>query len=193
MTLTNTQRQTAKDNNIPLSRVHQRISQGWNVEKATTTPVRHKKKTHGGMAVGDKFITAEQLKIGESNGLNRDMIRHRVYRGMRVLDAITVEKYTSEIKKHYTAADKKLASDNGVSMDLVYQRVLRGWGKDKALSTPPQNNKRTADDTTLLDIGRKKYLNRTEFKDAPLPFFKSELKTLKQMGLTIDDVKEVEA
>src|SRR5690625_1627983 len=91
MTLTNAQRQTAKDNDIPLSRVHQRISQGWNVEKATTTPVRHKKKMHGGMTVCGAFITAEQLKIAEENGLNKDMIRHRVYRGMRVLDAITVE------------------------------------------------------------------------------------------------------
>ena len=193
MTLTNQQRHTAQSNDIPLSRVRQRIHQGWDVDKATTTPVRHKKKTHGGMRVGDVFITAEQLKIGESNGLNRDMIRHRVYRGMRVLDAITVEKYTSEIKKHYTAADKKLASDNGVSMDLVYQRVQRGWGKEKALTTPPQNNKRTADDTTLLEIGRKKYLNRTEFKDAPLPFFPSEYKALKQRGLTLDDVEEVKA
>ena len=193
MTLTNTQRQTAKDNNIPLSRVHQRISQGWNVEKATTTPVRHKKKTHGGMAVGDKFITAEQLKIGESNGLNRDMIRHRVYRGMRVLDAITEEKFTPKIIRHYSAADRKLAADNGVSMDLVHQRIKRGWGKDKALSTPPQNNKQTVDDTTLMEIGRKKYLNRTEFKDAPLPFFKSEYKALKQRGLTLDDVDEVKA
>src|SRR5699024_5337338 len=47
MTLTKAQRQTAKDNNIPLSRVRQRIHQGWDVEKATTTPVRHTKKTHG--------------------------------------------------------------------------------------------------------------------------------------------------
>src|SRR5699024_7493648 len=82
---------------------------------------------------------------------------------------------------------------NGLSMDLVYQRVKRGWGKEKALSTPPQSNKRTADDTTLLEIGRKKYLNRTEFKDAPLPFFPSELKALKQRGLTLDDVAEVRA
>ena len=193
MTLTNAQRQTAKDNDIPLSRVRQRIAQGWSVEKAITQPIRHKKKMHGGMRIGDAFITAEQLKIAEENGLNKDMIRHRVYRGMRVVDAITIEKYTSEIKKHYTAADKKLASDNGVSMDLVYQRVQRGWGKQKALTTPPQNNKRTADDTTLLDIGRKKYLNRTEFKDAPLPFFKSEYKALKQRGLTLDDVDEVKA
>ena len=193
MTLTNAQRQTAKDNDIPLSRVRQRIHQGWDVEKATTTPVRHKKKTHGGMTVGDKFITAVQLQIAEENGLNKDMVRHRVYRGMRVLDAISTEKYTPEIKKHYTAADKKLASDNGVSMDLVYQRIKRGWGKRKALTTPPQHNKRTADDTTLLDIGRKKYLNRTEFKDAPLPFFPSEYKALKQRGLTLDDVEEVKA
>ena len=193
MTLTNAQRQTAKDNDIPLSRVRQRIHQGWDVDKAITQPVRHKKKTHGGMKVCGTFITSEQLRIAEENGLNRDMIRHRVYRGMRVLDAITEEKYTPEIKKHYTDADKKLASDNGVSMDLVYQRIKRGWGKEKALSTPPQNNKRTADDTTLLDIGRKKYLNRTEFKDAPLPFFPSEYKALKQRGLTLDDVAEVKA
>src|SRR5699024_9814558 len=193
MTLTNAQRQTAKDNDIPLSRVRQRIAQGWSVDKAITQPIRHKTQTHGGMNVGDKFITAVQLQIAEENGLNKDMVRHRVYRGMRVLDAISTEKYTTEIKKHYTAADKKLASDNGVSMDLVYQRVKRGWGREQALSTPPQSNKRTADDTTLLEIGRKKYLNRAEFKDAPLPFFPSELKALKQMGLTIDDVKEVEA
>src|SRR5699024_939090 len=49
------------------------------------------------------------------------------------------------------------------------------------------------DDTTLLEIGRKKYLNRTEFKDAPLPFFPSEYKALKQRGLTLDDVEEVKA
>src|SRR5699024_11603822 len=85
---------------------------------------------------GDKFITAVQLQIAEENGLNKDMVRHRVYRGMRVLDAISTEKYTPTIKKHYTDADKKLASDNGVSMDLVHQRIKRGWGKRKALSTP---------------------------------------------------------
>src|SRR5699024_8471588 len=129
----------------------------------------------------------------EENGLNKDMVRHRVYRGMRVLDAITEEKYTPETKKHYTDADKKLASDNGVSMDLVYQRVKRGWGKEKALSTPPQSNKRTADDTTLLEIGRKKYLNRTDYKEATLPFCPSEYKALKQRGLTLDDVEEVKA
>src|SRR5699024_8312448 len=77
MTLTNAQRQTTKDNNIPLSRVRQRIHQGWDVEKATTMPVRHKKKTHGGMRVGDVFITAVQLQIAEENGLNKDMVRHR--------------------------------------------------------------------------------------------------------------------
>src|SRR5699024_1588306 len=193
MKLTKAQRETAKDNNIPLSRVRQRIAQGWSVDKAITQPIRHKKKTHGGMTVGDKFITAVQLQIAEENGLNKDMVRHRVYRGMRVLDAITEEKYTPEIKKHYTDADRKTAEKNGLTMDLVYQRVKRGWGKEKALSTPPQNNKRTADDTTLLDIGRKKYLNRTELKDAPLPFFPSEYKTLKQRGLTLDDVAEVKA
>src|SRR5699024_3596701 len=96
MTVTNAQRQTAKDNDIPLSRVRQRIHQGWDVEKATTTLVRHKKKTHGGMTVGDKFITAVQLQIAEENGLNKDMVRHRVYRGLRVLDAISTEKYTPE-------------------------------------------------------------------------------------------------
>lgn len=193
MKLTKAQRETAKSNNIPLDRVHKRIEYGWDVEKATTTPVRRKKKVHGGMTVGDKFITAEQLKIGESNGLNRDMIRHRVYRGMRVLDAISTEKYTPEIKKHYTDADRALAEQHGISMDCVHQRIKRGWGKRKALTTPPQSNKRTADDTTLLDIGRKKYLNRTEFKDAPLPFFPSEYKALKQRGLTLDDVAEVKA
>lgn len=193
MTLTNAQRQTAKDNDIPLSRVRQRIAQGWSVDKAITQPIRHKKKTHGGMTVGDKFITAVQLQIAEENGLNKDMVRHRVYRGMRVLDAISTEKYTPEIKKHYTDADRKTAEKNGLTMDLVYQRVKRGWGKRKALTTPPQSNKRTADDTTLLEIGRKKYLNRTEFKDAPLPFFPSELKALKQRGLTLDDVAEVKA
>lgn len=193
MKLTNAQRQTAKDNDIPLSRVRQRIHQGWDVDKATTTPVRHKKKTHGGMRVGDVFITAVQLQIAEENGLNKDMVRHRVYRGMRVLDAISTEKYTPEIKKHYTDADRALAEQHGISMDCVHQRIKRGWGKRKALTTPPQHNKRTADDTTLLDIGRKKYLNRTEFKDAPLPFFPSELKALKQRGLTLDDVAEVKA
>ena len=192
MKLTKAQRETAKTNNIPLDRVHKRIEYGWDVEKATTTPVRHKKKVHGGMKVGDKFITAEQLKIGEDNGLNRDMIRHRVYRGMRVLDAITEEKYTPEIKKHYTDADRKTAEKNGLTMDLVYQRVKRGWGKERALTTPIKRVSRPAD-SALREIGRKKYLNRTEFKDCPLPYFKSELKTLKQMGLTIDDVKEVEA
>ena len=193
MTLTKAQRETAEDNGIPLSRVRQRIHQGWDVEKATTTPIRHKKKTHGGMTVGDKFITAVQLQIAEENGLNKDMVRHRVYRGMRVLDAISTEKYTPEIKKHYTDADRALAEQHGISMDCVHQRIKRGWGKRKALTTPPQSNKRTADDTTLLDIGRKKYLNRTEFKDAPLPFFPSELKALKQRGLTLDDVAEVKA
>src|SRR5699024_543177 len=146
MKLTKAQRETAEDNGIPLSRVRQRIHQGWDVEKATTMPVRHKKKTHGGMTVGDKFITAEQLKIGESNGLNRDMIRHRVYRGMRVLDAITKEKYTPEIKKHYTDADRKTAEKNGLTMDLVYQRVKRGWGKKKALSTPVRSKARRKND-----------------------------------------------
>src|SRR5699024_12100701 len=71
LTLTKAQRQAAKNNDIPLSRVRQRIHQGWDVEKATTMPVRHKKKTHGGMTVGDKFITAVQLQIAEENGLNR--------------------------------------------------------------------------------------------------------------------------
>src|SRR5690625_3704525 len=146
MKLTKAQCETAKDNNIPLSRVRQRISQGWHVDKATTTPVRHKKKTHGGMTVGDKFITAEQLKIGESNGLNRDMIRHRVYRGMRVLDAITEEKYTPEIKKHYTDADRKTAEKNGLTMDCVHQRIKRGWGKHKALTTPVRSKARRTDD-----------------------------------------------
>src|SRR5699024_9532414 len=158
-----------------------------------TTPVRHKKKTHGGMKVCGTFITSEQLRIAEENGLNRDMIRHRVYRGMLVLDAITEEKYTPATKKHYTEANRALAEQHGISMDCVHQRIKRGWGKRKALSTPPQSNKRTADDTTLLEIGRKKYLNRTEFKDAPLPFFPSEYKALKQRGLTLDDVEEVKA
>src|SRR5699024_7066319 len=166
MTLTNAQRQTAKDNDIPLSRVRQRINQGWDVEKAATTPVRHKMQTHGGMKVCGTFITSEQLRVAEEHVLNRDMICHRDYRGMQVLDAITEEKYTPEIKKHYTDADRALAEQHGISMDCVYQRIKRGWGKRKALPTPPQHNKRTADDTTLLEIGRKKYLNGTEFKDA---------------------------
>src|SRR5699024_5003380 len=154
MTLTNAQRQAAKNNDIPLSRVRQRIQQGWDVDKATTTPVRHKKKTHGGKKVCGTCITSEQLRIAEENGLIRDMIRHRVYRGMRVLDTITEEKYTPEIKKHYTDADRALAEQHGISMDCVHQRIKRGWGKRKALSTPPQSNKRTTDDTTLLEIGR---------------------------------------
>src|SRR5699024_2762291 len=112
MTLTNAQRQTAKDNDIPLSRGRQRIHQGWDVEKATTAPVRHKTAMRGGMTVCGAFMTGEQLKIAEENGLNKDMIRHGVYRGMRVVDAITVEKYTSEITRHCTAADKKLPADN---------------------------------------------------------------------------------
>src|SRR5699024_12546067 len=36
LTLTKQQRHTAQANDIPLSRVRQRISQGWHVDKATT-------------------------------------------------------------------------------------------------------------------------------------------------------------
>src|SRR5699024_3701063 len=127
MTLTNAQRQAAKNNDIPLSRVRQRIHQGWDVDKATTTPDQHKERTPGGMKVCGTFITSEQLRIAEETGLNRDMLRHRVYRGMWLLDAITEEKYTPEIKKHYTDADRKTAEKNGLTMDLVYQRGKRGW------------------------------------------------------------------
>lgn len=193
MTLTNEQKQTAKSNDIPLSRVRQRIAQGWSVDKAITQPIRHKKKMHGGMRVGDAFITAVQLQIAEENGLNKDMIRHRVYRGMSVQDAISTEKYTPEIKKHYTDADRALAEQNGISMDCVHQRIKRGWGKRKALTTPHKQVPRTQERDTLEVIGRKKYLNRTEYADHPLPFFPSEMKMLKQWGLTLDDVKEVKA
>src|SRR5699024_3693528 len=96
----------------------------------------------------DDTGAAQKENARRDDGPNQDMIRHRVYRGTGVLDAITEEKYTPEIKKHYTDADRKTAEKNGLTMDLVYQRVKRGWGKEKALSTPPQSNKRTADDTT---------------------------------------------
>src|SRR5699024_1929865 len=119
MKLTKAQRETAKSNNIPLSRVRQRIWQGWDVDKATTTPVRHKKKTHGGMRVGDVIRSWVQCQIAEKNSLNKEMVRHRDDHGMRVLDAISKEKKTPEIKKHYTDADKNPASDNGVAIDLV--------------------------------------------------------------------------
>ena len=199
MKLTKAQCETAKSNNIPLSRVRQRIHQGWDVDKATTTPVRHKKKTHGGMKVCGTFITSEQLRIAEENGLNRDMIRHRVYRGMRVLDAITEEKYTPEIKKHYTDADRKTAEKNGLTMDLVYQRVKRGWGKKKALSTPVRSKARRKNDgqaeeqEALARIARTKYLNRTEFRDNPMPYMKSDLKKLSALGISVDEVEEIKA
>src|SRR5699024_1022060 len=90
-------------------------------------------------------------------------------------------------------ADRALAEQHGISMACVHQRIKRGWGKRKALTTPPQHNKRTADDTTLLDIGRKKYLKRTELKDAPVTLFPPERTALRQRGLACDDLDEVKA
>lgn len=202
MKLTKAQRETAKSNNIPLDRAHKRIDYGWDVETAITKPLRKKIK-RGGMTVGDKHVTDEQIRVAEENGISKNAVRLRLYKGMRILDAITMQTEdfpsSQEKRSKYTAEEKALAASNGVSLGTLHQRVWSGWDKQEALTTPVRSKARRKDDgqaeeqEALARIARTKYLNRTEFRDDPMPYMKSDLKKLSALGISVDEVEEIEA
>ena len=90
------------------------------------------------MKVYDWYITPEEYRIAEKNGIKRDTLEKRIrYHGWDKERAITEPIKGSKYKKWV-----QLAKKNGISSSVFYQRVNRlNWSIKKAATTPINSTK----------------------------------------------------
>lgn len=79
-----------------------------------------------------KYITEEQYKIGESNGISRKVVYNRVnYQNWTVDEAITRKIYGGLWKQY-----KQLAESNGISRTAFRHRINKGVEPYEAATIP---------------------------------------------------------
>ena len=128
----------ARKNGISKERVDYRVRmQGWDVEKAITTPLRKRSPWK------------KWEKIALQNGIDYKCFMQRINKlGWSPERAATIPKrernaeairWARQFKKSFfTEEEKELMKKNGIKYDTAFKRVTRRfWDRKKAVTTPP--------------------------------------------------------
>lgn len=109
------------------------------------------------------YITQEDYKRAEANGISNELLYNRVYRmSWDVERAICQKKQVMSARIEYTAEEKELMKKNNIPVYLVYSRLRDGWDRKKAVSTPK-----------IIKKGRKVKRARSKFTDEIIELVKS--------------------
>lgn len=102
------------------------------------------------------YVTPEDYKVAEKNGLSRKDLYRRVYEeNWSINRAITTPKMKIKPMTKYTEEQKAIIKENGLNTRIVSQRIFRGWTIERAINTPPVQPKDKAH-------GRGRYKYRDE-------------------------------
>ena len=139
----------AEENGISKGTLIMRVRrQGWDVDKAITTPVRAKRK-----------FTEEEIKTMEENGLDRNTVSCRLKWGWALEEALTKPKKRGR-QYVYPEWVYKEANKNGISYSALGNRIRRGMSLEEACT------RKVITKSEALEIGRKKLKEIKESKKA---------------------------
>lgn len=83
------------------------------------------------------YITPEDYRIAEGNGLSRKDVYRRVYEeNWSIKRAITTPKRKIKPMTKYTEKQKSIIKENGLTTRIVSQRICRGWDIERAINIP---------------------------------------------------------
>lgn len=122
--------QKADRNGLKRKTVFHRVyNANWDVERAVTQPVVQR-------------YTKEQKRLMKENNVSKNVMYHRLRKGMTLEDAISrpfVEhKHESAI---FTHSELDQLKANGIRLSTAINRVRRGWEKERAINKPAKSNR----------------------------------------------------
>ena len=92
--------------------------------------------------MGDKryfYITPEDFKIAEENGISKDTLLSRVRKlGWDVDKAITTP---VRAKRKFTKEEIKIMKENGIDRDVAAGRMFWGWTLEEAITKPKKRGR----------------------------------------------------
>ena len=92
--------------------------------------------------MGDKryfYITPEDYKIAEENGISKDTLLSRVRKlGWDVDKAITKP---VRVKRKFTEEEIKTMEENGVNQNIAANRMYWGWNLEEAITKPKKRGR----------------------------------------------------
>ena len=92
--------------------------------------------------MGDKryfYITPEDYKIAEENGISKDTLLSRVRKlGWDVDKAITKP---VRVKRKFTKEEIKTMEENGVNQNIAANRMYWGWNLEEAITKPKKRGR----------------------------------------------------
>lgn len=119
------------------------------------------------------FITDEEYKIAESNGINKRAVYQRVNYGWSIQRAITQP--LKKLKRHSPEALNR-ANSVGVSRAAYYNRISLGWSIEKASSTPIMTKEDIYKNNSIKNTKYPQYKSLAEKNGVPYSTFKRRVK-----------------
>ena len=86
-----------------------------------------------------KILTSEVLEIAKKNGLDKNVLMHRLLLGWNINDTINtpkLQKGTKVRNRKYPDWVYKKIKENNIKLSVFSNRVKRGWDFKKACTTP---------------------------------------------------------
>lgn len=82
------------------------------------------------MDIYDYYITPEEYKIAESNGISKDLVNKRIR--LYAWDKHSAILLAPHNTKKYDESIKKILKTNGISESTFYKRISYGWTVERA-------------------------------------------------------------
>ena len=121
------------------------------------------------------FISEEDYKIAESNGISRNVVYQRVNSYCWSIKRAITEPI-KKLKKHYPdILDKALSI--GVSREAYYNRLKIGWSIEKASSTPIMSKEEIYENNSKKNTKYPEYKDLAEKNGVPYSTFKRRVRT----------------
>ncbi|ADL36338.1 hypothetical protein bpr_II401 (plasmid) [Butyrivibrio proteoclasticus B316] len=109
--------------------VDERLSAGWSLEEALTTPSNHGNKRRVGCKDHRGKSYPSFRAMARAYGLEKSTLKERLDRGWSLKDALITPPDKTRI-----TFDEEKAKENGISKSTYKSRLRRGWDEDAALS-----------------------------------------------------------
>lgn len=122
---------------IPPTTVKNRLSRGWDLEKALTAPSRVCNRTAYCDHLGNEYPTRRALT--KAYGINETTLQNRLKRGMSLEDALTrpnLYSVTDHLGNTYPSK-KEMLKAYGVPRNTFEARIAEGYSLEAALTAKP--------------------------------------------------------